>query len=261
MTSQEAATDGAKLESASQGGSTMASFAALAVTVLLVTVTLGAYSASDLQGSARLVLVASVIALLSPLFWPGRAATASATGRRILGWSLAAVLLAVIATLGASDPPHIAATGVMLLLICIATLGAASWFEAFFARRGATAATASDASAWLTAALLAVLAAAPLWLGPAAELASAERPPALQAVVAVSPLTHVAVASGNDLLRNQWFYQHSNLAGLRFDYPRFAPVVAVYTALAFALVLVPAIAWPGRNPGSKSTSLKEGETC
>ena len=32
-------------------------------------------------------------------------------------------------------------------------------------------------------------------------------------------LNNLAVATGNDLLRNQWFYQHSNLAGLRFDYP------------------------------------------
>ena len=31
----------------------------------------------------------------------------------------------------------------------------------------------------------------------------------------MSPLTHLAVASGNDLLRNQWFYQHSNLASLQ----------------------------------------------
>ena len=59
--------------------------------------------------------------------------------------------------------------------------------------------------------------------------------------MAVSPLTHLAVASGNDLLRNQWFYQHSNLAGLRFDYPRLAPVMTAYCLLAAVLLLVPAL--------------------
>jgi hypothetical protein len=258
MTSTDGATDVAKAAPAAQSGrGTITSFAALTVTVLLVAATLGAYPWSGLQGSSRLVLVASVIALLSPLFWPGRAATPRATGWRILGWSLAAATLAVIATSGAGKLLHVATAAVMLLLICIATLGAAAYLESFFVRRSAATATASDASAWLATALLAIPAAAPLWLGPTAELASAERPYALQAVVAVSPLTHVAVASGNDLLRNQWFYQHSNLAGLRFDYPRLAPVIATYAALGFALVLIPAVARPRRQPGSKSTSSQE----
>jgi hypothetical protein len=253
----DAANDGAMPESAPGRRSTVTSFAALAVTALLAITALGAYSAAGLQRSAHLALVASVIALLSPLFWPGGGATARATGWRILGWSLAAALLAVVATLGAGDRSHIPATGVMLLLICVATSGAAVRLESFFARRGAAAARASDASAWLATALLAIPAAAPLWLGPAAELASVERPRALEAAVAVSPLTHLALASGNDLLRNQWFYQHSNLAGLRFDYPPLAPVFAVYTALSFALVLVPGMARPRRTTGSNPTPSQE----
>jgi hypothetical protein len=89
--------------------------------------------------------------------------------------------------------------------------------------------------------VLATLGAAPLWLGPAAELATPQHPGAVDAVVAASPLTHLAVASGNDLFRNQWFYQQSNLAGLRFDYPRMAPLVVGYTALAVTLLLAPVI--------------------
>lgn len=234
----------------------VASFAALALTALLVIAAMGAYS-SDLQGSARLVLITSVIAVLSPLFWPGRAATSRATAWRTLGWSLGATLLAAIAAFSVGSTPHIASACVMLMLICVTTLGAAAWAESLLARRGADTASARNASAWLATALLAVPAAAPLWLGPAAELAAVERPRALAAVVAVSPLTHLAIASGNDLLRNQWFYQHSNLSGLRFDYPRLLPVFAGYAALSLVLVGVPAIARSPRASDFKSTSSKE----
>lgn len=257
MTSTVAAKEGAKIGSAPGRRSTVASFAALTVTAGLAITALGAYSAAGLQRSAYLALVAAIIALLSPLFWPGSAATARATGWRILGWSLAAALLAAVAMLGSGDPSHVAGAGVMLLLVCIATLGAAARLESFLVRRGADADKASDASAWLATALLAIPAAAPLVLGPAAELASAERPRALEVVVAVSPLTHLAVASGNDLLRNQWFYQHSNLAGLRFGYPRLAPLLAVYTVLGFALVAVPAMFRERTRRGSHPTPTEE----
>ena len=257
MTSTDAANDGAMARSAPGRRSAVASFAALALTSLLAITALGAYSAAGLQRSAHLALITSVITLLSPLFWPGRAVAARATRWRILGWSLAAALLAVAAMLGTGDPSHVATAGVMLLVICIATTGTAARLETFFVRRGATAAKASDASAWLATALLAIPAAAPLWLGPAAELASAGHPQALEAVVAMSPLTHLAIASGNDLLRNQWFYQHSNLAGLRFDYPRLALVLTAYTALSLVLVLFPAMVRSRPRPGPNSTTSQE----
>jgi hypothetical protein len=258
MNSTPAATDGARTGAARRpAGLTIASFAALALSSLLVLASLGAVSSADLPGSARLVLVSAVIALLSPLFWPGRAATARATAWRVVNWSLAVALLAVVASLGAGHLRHVATTGALLLLICATTLGIATRLESFLARRGAGAETARGVSAWLATALLAITAATPLWLGPAAELASAGRPRAIQAVVAVSPLVHIAVASGNDLLRNQWFYQHSNLAGLRFDYPRLAPVIWMYAATSFALVFLPVIARFRRPPHFNPSSPQE----
>jgi hypothetical protein len=234
----------------------LASLAALAFSALLVTAAMGAYS-PDLRATARLVLVTSVIAVLAPLFWPGRAPTELATIWRVLGWSLGATLLAAVAGLVLGGTPQLGTACLTLLLICISTHGAAAWAESLLARRGAHAGVARSTAAWLATALLGLAGAAPLWLGPAAELAATKRPQALAAVVAVSPLTHLAVTSGNDLLRNQWFYQHSNLSGLRFDYPRLMPILAGYAALSLVLIGVPAVARSPHGPGLKPTSSKE----
>ena len=90
-----------------------------------------------------------------------------------------------------------------------------------------------------TAALvLALLGSLPLWLGPVAELLSARHAWVIDAIVGMSPLTHLAVASGNDLLRNEWLYQHSNLAALQFSYPGLAHLAWSYASVCSMLALV-----------------------
>jgi hypothetical protein len=221
-----------------------ARFAGLAATALLLLAALGA-SNPDLQPSARIVLVTAVVGLLSPLFWPGRAGTAGATSIRIIGWSLgSAVFAAAVAALSGLGPdrlPRAAPALAVLFLALVAVHALAATVEGVLQQRTDRPEAARESASWLATAALFTLAAAPLWLGPAAELALADRPDVVDAVVAVSPLAHLAVASGNDLLRNQWFYQHSNLAGLRFDYPRLAPVLTAYLLLAAVLLLVPAV--------------------
>lgn len=218
-----------------------ARFAGLAATALLLLAALGA-SDVDLQPSARIVLVAAVIGLLAPLFWPGRAATLRITTMRIVGWSFAGTGLAATAALlsgfGLERLPRAATALAVLFLALVAVHALAATVEGLLQRRAAGPEAARESAAWIATAALVTLGAAPLWLGPAAELALADRPDAVDAVVAVSPLTHLAVANGNDLLRNQWFYQHSNLAGLRFGYPQLAPVMTAYGLLAAVLLLV-----------------------
>ena len=79
----------------------------------------------------------------------------------------------------------------------------------------------------------------PLWFGPAGELLAGRHPWIIDAVIGISPLTHLAVASGNDLLRNPWFYQHSNLAALQFSYPSLAELILSYASVSLALALIP----------------------
>ena len=225
--------------------------AGLAATALLLIAALGALS-DDLQGSARVVLVTAVVGGLAPLFWPGRAATTRSTAMRIAGWSLAAtVLAAAFAALGGNAAmlaPRIARACVVLLLVLAVAHALAAVLEALLQRRAASPDRAREVSAWLTTAVLAAVAAAPLWLGPSAELASQAHPRAVDSVVAVSPLTHLAVASGNDLLRNQWFYQHSNLSGLRFEYPQ--PGTAIVACLALLAALLATHAFLPTRPGT-----------
>ncbi len=230
--------------------------AGLAATALLLLAALGA-SDPDLQSSARIVLVAAVIGLLAPLFWPGRADTAGLTALRIAGWSLAASVLAGVAAMlsgaGLVSLPRAAAACAVLFLVLVVVHALATTVESLLPVRSKRVGSARETAAWLATAALATLGAAPLWLGPAAELAGAGRPQAIDAAVAMSPLTHLAVATGNDLLRNQWFYQHSNLAGLRFDYPRLAPVITVYCLLATSLLLVSAVLRTRKEAAARAT--------
>ena len=66
------------------------------------------------------------------------------------------------------------------------------------------------------------------------------------------------MASGNDLLRNQWFYQHSNLASLQFSYPGLARIAWSYVCLlVLALVLLAFATTPRRRDGAPDRSIKE----
>jgi hypothetical protein len=73
--------------------------------------------------------------------------------------------------------------------------------------------------------------AAPLWLGPLAER-FADTPGIVNAVIAVSPLSYLAVMAGDDYLHNAWFYQHTSLGSLRYAYPTAAGFSVVYLLLA-----------------------------
>ena len=220
-----------------------ARLAGLAATALFLLAALGA-AAQDLQVSARLVAVTAVIGLLAPLFWPGRADTPRLTAARIIGWSLAATLLAGVAAMlsgvGVAWISRTVAACSVLFLVLVLVHAAAAVLESLLHGRTQQSDSTRESATWFVTGALVTVAAAPLWLGPAAELASSSRPQAVDAAVAVSPLTHLAVASGNDLLRNQWFYQHSNLAGLRFDYPRPVPLMTAYGLLAAVLLVVSA---------------------
>ncbi|EHR70345.1 hypothetical protein BurJ1DRAFT_1477 [Burkholderiales bacterium JOSHI_001] len=214
----------------------------LLVASLLVLAAFGAL-APDPQPSALRVMVASVVALLAPLFWPGAAATPLRTLGRTLVWSLAATLLAglAMALLGQGAPPALLLpVCAMLLPILLLTHALAAGLQAGW-QPEATGSPDAQAARWAAGIaamlLLALAGAAPLWLGPAAELASARHETALDILVATSPLTHLAVAGGLDLLRTAWLYQNANLAALPVNYPQAGHLAAVYAAACAVLTL------------------------
>lgn len=218
-----------------------ARLALLAVSMLIMLTAFGAIS-EQWQPSALRLLVTALVGLLAPLFWPGSAATAARTAARIVGWSAAAAALAAAALLIVGGPvqpfmPVIVACAVlMLMLVLVHTLAAA--LEMRWRRRSVAAHDAREQSGRTAATTLALLGSLPLWSGPVAELLSARHAWIIDTVVGISPLTHLAVASSNDLLRNEWLYQHSNLASLQVTYPGLALLAWSYGSVCSVLALI-----------------------
>src|SRR5690349_6962522 len=179
----------------------------MAIAVVVVLAALGV-TANDLQPSAQRVLVTAVIAAIAPLFWPGKAQTPARTILIVAAWSGAVSLLAA-ATLfmlrGVVAGPsltRITAVCSMLLLIMLVTHAFAASIESCAAARSADPNSARELAGRVACLVLVLLRALPVWFGPAAALAGNAEVALIDPLLGISPLTHLAVASGNDLLRN-----------------------------------------------------------
>jgi hypothetical protein len=212
----------------------------LAFAVAIVAAAVGAVE-MRLQPSAQRLVITALTGLLAPLFWPGRVAQAARTALRIAVWSMLAAAIAAACLLalvgGRQSIGAVAAACAMLFAILLVAHALAAAIERSLLERGVGARSATEVAGRGAALALALVAAAPLWLGPAAELLARARPWLTDAVVAVSPLTHLALASGNDLLRNEWLYDHSNLARHAIGYPAMPGLLVSYVLLLVALAL------------------------
>lgn len=81
--------------------------------------------------------------------------------------------------------------------------------------------------------LLILTAAGPLWLGPVVE-AGADSATRGDVVVALSPLSYLAVMAGDDYLRSAWFYRRTPLGVLPYQYPTATAFSSAYLLLASA---------------------------
>lgn len=221
---------------------------------LATATTIGALNVAvaDMQSSAQRVLIAAVVALVAPLFWPGGRSSARRTAFTIIAWSFvvtffAALLMLLLARAAYSIQSVASACGV-LLLITIVTQAFAAAVQTLIASTRAEENNAREIAGRVATFALALLGSAPVWFGPAAQVAMHAYPGLIDAIIASSPLTHLAVASGNDLLRNQWFYQHSSLSGLQFSYPSLSMIVVCYIAVAVTMLGVPIIVRSMRAP-------------
>ena len=214
----------------------------LLVAALSILAAWGANSAHA-QPSALRVDVTAVIGVLAPLFWPGRAATSSRTQLRVVAWSAAAAASAAIALLvhPAQRWGAVASTCLMLMAILVLSHAAAAALERRWNALSAAAGSARELAGRAVAGALAALGTLPFWFGPAAEALSARHPGLIDIVVAISPVTHLAVASGNDLLHNPWLYEHSNLALLPVSYPGLGTLAWCYGS-ACALLAIAVLA-------------------
>jgi hypothetical protein len=84
-----------------------------------------------------------------------------------------------------------------------------------------------------TLAAVIAAAAAPVWAGPLAEQSGGT-----EYVLAASPLTLLAALAGHDYLRDPWWYTHSALGALRFEYPTGGALVAAYLCASALLLAI-----------------------
>lgn len=199
----------------------------------------------DLPASGQRVVVAAAVVLVALLLWPGLAATPKRSAWRVVLWSALAAFAWVCAVLlaagfrGPATPAlePVFLVGAVLLALLLLTHALVAALEAHWRGTSRSAEMARERAGGTVVIVLALLAALPLWLGPLAELLSRDHEWLVDAVIGASPLTHLAVASGNDLLRNQWLYQHSNLAAVPFSYPGAAGLLWFYAAACTLLAL------------------------
>lgn len=202
-------------------------------------------TAVDLSPSLLRLAVAGIAALLCPWFWPGVSTTPPRTAVRVVIWSAggAAAALLLIRALGGpvQSPAALLQLLSTLLPLLVVVHAAAALLEDRLLRRAFSAGSAREAACRVVLPVLALLAALPVFLGPAAERLAARHPSSIDSVLAASPLTHLAVASGNDLLRNAWLYEHSNLAALAVSYPDALPLALCYAATATGAIALVAL--------------------
>ena len=213
---------------------------ALAAVSCVVAIVL-ALRAGPMSPAAATFLAAAVPAMLAPLFWLREGYARD----RLLQSALAPVLAMVVVALGlriavgaSAAPGPLALAGLVIIAMLTAAHQAAALVEDTLRRLGAGDSLARDWSYWTVTAVLWLAAAAPLWLGPLADLFAGARPRLPTFVLGSSPLAHLAAAAGYDILRGQWFYAHSSLGGLQVDYPRLPLLLSAYIAAAIALTLV-----------------------
>jgi len=208
---------------------------ALCVAAGAVAMTAG-LAGRELNGSLRLLLVVAVPTLLAPLFAAG-GSTPQRVPSCLPAWALAIALLAAISWFGAGGlpPDRLLVPALLAFAIVLAAELARAVLTRALAVGGGNATRAREAARWLVAAVLWLLAAAPLWLAPLADLASSNGPAVAETIAAMSPLVHLALATGQDLLRTEWFYAHSSLGSLQFRYPSLTAIAAGYAVMVTVL--------------------------
>lgn len=190
----------------------------------------------DLAVSARALAAAAAVLLVAPAFAPAlNARLPAGQALRALAWAAGVSLAGALAATGLSGGVVATATGLLAALLLSMLLVTQTLVGLGVPRTGILAA-------------LALLMAAPLWLGPLAFLAGSATPVA-DWVVWLSPTTQLAAAVGCDVLRLDAFYETSALGTMHVTYPR--PVAATVGWFAVALGLA-GLCFAARSPRGRA---------
>jgi hypothetical protein len=155
---------------------------------------------------------------------------ARASGRRGAEFAIAvstAIAALVVGAVSVASPPLERLVALAIGLAILVLLAGAL-------RDAMAGALAPHAAAVLSLAVLALLAGAPVWLGPVVDRVVG--PHGVDALAAVSPLQYLCALAHHDCLREPWFYLHTPVAASRSAWPDVIAATIVY-ALAAALLI------------------------
>jgi len=82
--------------------------------------------------------------------------------------------------------------------------------------------------------LTAIITCAPVWLGPWVDLYLPDNS-IINAIISLTPVTHISVAAEYDFLRSEWFYRNTPFGSLPFTYPELNNIIISY--LVFIIFL------------------------
>ncbi len=159
----------------------------------------------------------------------------------VVTWSLAmaagACLLIVINNPGPLDAVHMISMGTATFVLAVAI---AALHQRLHSQRNNNKYTSRGYTFTAAVVLVTLM---PLWLGPWLDwLAAGEL--TVNAIVAASPLSYLAVMADYDYLRSEWFYQHTPVGMLRYDYLPKLAYSGGWLLLALAALAVPRVsAW------------------
>ena len=200
----------------------------LAAIAFLAVMVQRALGATDLVRSAELLVLAGAVTIVACALLASLAVQAPTHGVGVtLAWAALAALAMLLLALATGS---VAASAVALsagVFLLVGSFGLTLALVAVLVRDRLAAAT-------LLTALGMLAVAAPIWLGPIAER-FAPTGVFVDALVAVSPLSYLAVLADHVYLRATWFYEYTALGSLRYDYPAAASQSVIY-ALPFAAV-------------------------
>ena len=211
-----------------------------ALLLLLVQILTG-WLAPEATLSEAFLLRAVLILLLGVQLMPAPPRGAPLPGGAIALWSAfcGLVFLAGLALDGFS-PQALAAllpmTGGLVLLLMLFGNLAALLSQLYRDRR-------VGSRLCLVALLLTI--SLPLWASPLVQTAAGEN--LTDVIIALCPVSYLAVLADVDFLRGEWWYRHMPYGGMRYSYPGALPLTAAaLAALAAITTLGTRLASPGR---------------
>lgn len=196
------------------------------------------YGAGAVPPAAQSLGIAVCTMVIAYLMWPMLWRNALLHPRNLGVWSLVTAAIAALLMMAGTPVGTWLSLALPLaagvLIVCV-LLGALTLFLNRLVKL-----PASIAHRVVLSTLL-LTGTAPLWLSPLAGVLASQVFTDL--VIALSPVGYLTSLIDYDALRSAWFYTHTPLGGLRYDYPNPVFFTMLYCGLAVLMLSISTVFW------------------